>query len=114
MNMKVKSKVWLDKDGKLVFGTGNASIIKAVSETGSLNRAAKKLNMSCRHVWSCIKSVEKRIGQPLLIKTKGGKDGGGAVLTDKAKMLLEKFEILEKDIKHFVDKRFEEIFYEKG
>ncbi len=108
--MQIKSKVWLEKDGELVFGTGKLIILKAIAETGSINQAAKKLNMSYRHAWSYIRSVEKRIGRPLLVKVKGGKSGGGAMLTVYAKNLIEKFEKLEEEVKDFTNKRYREIF----
>lgn len=108
--MQVKSKVWLEKDGELVFGVGKSLILKAIGETGSINKAAKKMNMSYRHAWSYIRSAEKRLERPLLIKIKGGKEGGGAVLTDYAKDLLEKFEKLEEDVKIYTNKRHKGIF----
>lgn len=108
--MQVKSKVWLEKNGKLIFGRGKAEILKAVNRYGSLNKAAQKLNMSYRRVWSQIKSVESHLGKPLLIKEKGGLSGGGARLTGTAKELLEKFVVLENEIKALTDKKFKEIF----
>ena len=99
--MKIKAKVWLEKEGELVFGTGKYNILKAVSQTKSINQAAKKLKMSYRHAWSYIHSAEKRLGKLLLIKVRGGKEGGGAVLTDYAKELLEKFEKVEKESHSF-------------
>ena len=90
--MKIKSKVWLEINGNLVFGSGKLLILKAVHETGSINKAAEKLGMSYRHAWSYIQTAEQRLGKPLLIKTRGGKDGGGAELTEYAKELIKKFE----------------------
>ena len=108
--MQIKSKVWLEKDGELVFGSGKSRILKAILETGSINKAAKRLGMSYRHAWSYCISAEKRIRKPLLIRNKGGKDGGGAVLTDYARGLLKKFEKLEHEVNIFTDKRYRAIF----
>lgn len=108
--MEVKSKVWLEKGGKLAFGIGKCRILKEIAGTGSINKAARNLGMSYRHAWSYISSAEKRLGEPLLVKAKGGEKGGGAVLTDYAKDLLEKFERLEEDIRAFTNKHYEEIF----
>ncbi len=108
--MQVKSKVWFEKDGELVFGIGKCLILKAIGETGSINKAAKKMEMSYRHAWSYVRSAERRLGKPLLVKIKGGKEGGGAVLTDYAKDLVEKFEKLEQDVKTFTNRRYREIF----
>jgi len=108
--MEVKSKVWLEKNGKLIFGSGKSLILTAILETGSINKAAKKMDMSYRHAWSYIVSAEKKIGKPLLIKIKGGKNGGGAILTDYAKDLLRRYEKLEQKVNAYADKCYKNIF----
>lgn len=108
--MEVRSKVWLEKEGELIFGVGKTAILKSIEETGSINKAAKRMNMSYRRAWSYVVSIEKRMGQPLLIRVKGGKNGGGAILTDYAKDLLRKFEKMEKEVEVFVNKRYKAIF----
>lgn len=108
--MKVRSKVWLEKDGKLVFGAGKARILRTVAKTGSLNAAAKELDMSYRHAWSAMHAIEERLGRELLVKSKGGMKGGGATLTDYARDLLEKLTKLEREVKEFTDHRFAELF----
>ncbi len=108
--MKVKSKVWLEKNGKLVFGRGKCLILKAIGQTGSINRAAQQLKMSYRHAWSYIRSAEKRFGKTLIIKTRGGKSGGGALLTEEAKDLLKRFEIFEQQVQRYADKQYKQLF----
>ncbi|MBN1671834.1 MAG: LysR family transcriptional regulator [Kiritimatiellae bacterium] len=108
--MRVRSKLWIEKGGEQVFGAGKARMLKAVAKTGSLNAAAHELGMSYRHVWSSIRAAEQRLGRALLVKTKGGKKGGGAAVTPYAKDLIGKFERLEKDIRTMTNKRFAEIF----
>jgi molybdate transport system regulatory protein len=107
---QIKSKVWLEKEGKLVFGSGKAMILKYIARTGSLAKAAKELKMSYRHAWSYIKAAEKRIGRPLMVCSKGGENGGGTLLTDYARELLEKFVKLEQKVEAFTDKSYREIF----
>lgn len=108
--MRVKSKVWLEKNGELVFGIGKAVILKYILETGSIAKAGKELGMSYRHAWSYIKSAEKRLGRPLVRCVRGGEKGGGTVLTDYAKKLVRKFVKLEREVKLFTDKRYKKIF----
>lgn len=108
--MKVKSKVWFERDGELVFGAGKMLILKSVHKTGSINKAAKEMGMSFRHAWSYIRSAEERMNRPLLIRTKGGKNGGGAVLTGYAKDLIEKFNELDEEVRIFTNKRYRELF----
>lgn len=108
--MRIKSKIWLEKKGYLVFGIGKAEILRRVQETGSINKAAKQLNMSYRHAWSYIKSAEKRLGKSLVICTKGGANGGSTRLTPYAQILIKKFFALELRVKSSVDKFYNEIF----
>jgi molybdate transport system regulatory protein len=110
IKLNVKSKVWLEKDGKLVFGIGKATILKSIQKNGSINKAAKELNMSYRHAWSYIKSAEKRLAKRLVICTKGGSGGGRTTLTPYAKNLLQKFLNLEHKVKLFVDKVYKKTF----
>jgi molybdate transport system regulatory protein len=110
--VKAKSKVWLANNGVLVFGEGKASILQAVERTGSLNGAARELNMSYRHAWSAITAAEKRLGQKLLRRTKGGVKGGGAELTKFGKNLLTKFEKLDTSVRQYTDKCHQRIFGE--
>lgn len=110
--MNIKSKIWFEENNEMVFGAGKSLILKAIDETGSINQAAKKLNMSYRHAWSYIRSVEKRLKKQLIIKIKGGVGGGGAILTPYAKQLLEKFDTLEREIISTANQKFEELFLE--
>ncbi len=108
--MEVKSKVWLERKGKLFFGTGRLMLLGAIKETGSINKAASKVGMSYRHAWSQICSAERNLGKSLFIRNKGGKGGGGTTLTEQANELLKKFDKLQKETETFVNKRFREIF----
>ena len=108
--MRIKSKIWLDEGGEQVMGGGKASILRAIERTGSINKAAAELKMSYRHAWSYIKSAEERLGKPLIEKVRGGKNGGGAYLTDFAKELIKKYDLLNNEIQKFADKKYMEIF----
>ena len=111
--IQARSKVWLLRGGQQVFGEGKAAILRAVRETGSLSGAARKLNMSYRHTWSCIRAAESRLGRPLITRTRGGKTRGGAALTDFAADLLDRFAMLDEEVRTFVDRRFNNMFKEE-
>jgi len=113
IKLKVKSKIWLEKDEKPVFGIGRLRLLKAIDTEGSISRAAKKLNISYRRAWSHIKSSEENLGIKLLDKITGGKGGGSSTLTPRAKLLLKKFEKLAGENEKFVESRFENLFDNK-
>jgi len=104
--MKVRSKVWFEVGGKLVFGVGRARILRAVEKTGSLNKAARELGMSYRHTWSSIRAAEERLGKSLLISRRGGRERGGTTLTPYARKLLKKFDSLDAAVSSCADRKF--------
>jgi len=108
--MRIRSKVWIDKEGLQVIGEGKAAILRAIGHTGSINKAAVELDMSYRHAWSYIQSAEKRLGWRLVKKVRGGVNGGGAYLTERARELIDKYDRLNKEIKEFADRKYDEIF----
>ena len=92
--MEIKYKIWIEKDGKVVFGHGREELFQAIDECRSLNAAAKKLNMSYRAAWGRLKASEERLGVKLVESDTAKK---GMTLTPAAKALLHKFRQLEKD-----------------
>ena len=112
--MKIKSKVWLEKDNKLVFGQGKSALLKAIDETGSISKASRKIGISFRHGWGSITAVERRLGFKLIERSKGGKDKGGSCLTPAGRTLIHKFDNLENTANKYVDTKFKEIFTDEG
>ncbi len=108
--MDIRSKIWIEIDGKPVFGRGRRFLLEAIDRHGSINQAAKEINISYRKAWSYLKAMEKRLGIKLVERRAGGRNGGGAVLTGEARAFLRKFSALERGIKEIVDDRFDTIF----
>ncbi len=108
--IEIKSKLWIEVDGEPVFGRGRRFLLQAIDKYGSINQAAKEINISYRKAWSYIKAMEERLGIKLVERQAGGKNGGGAVLTNDARKFLKRYELMEDGIKEIVDKKFKTIF----
>lgn len=108
--MDIKSKLWIEVNGEPVFGRGRRFLLQAIDTYGSINSAAKEINISYRKAWSYIKAMEERLGIKLVERHAGGKNGGGAVLTKEAREFIRKYELMEIGIRKIVDKRFRNIF----
>jgi molybdate transport system regulatory protein len=105
----IRSKVWIeDQDGNVVFGLGRIKILEAVDRLGSLHAAAKELKMGYRAIWGRIRATEERLGELLLVRTIGGSSGGGSQLTPFARMLLDQFEELHREIRRHSDRQFQQ------
>ncbi len=108
--IKIKSKLWIEVNGEPVFGRGRRFLLEAIDKYGSINQAAKEINISYRRAWSYIKAMEERLGIKLVERQAGGKNGGGAALTNDARKFLRQYELIEDGIKEIVDKKFKTIF----
>lgn len=108
--MEVRSKLWIEVEGEPVFGRGRRFLLHAIEAHGSINQAAKEINISYRKAWSYIKSMEERLGIRLVERQAGGKNGGGATLTEEAREFLKRYEMVEEDIRKSADLKFREIF----
>jgi len=93
--MNIKHKLWLEKDGRVIFGPGRFELLEAVEECQSLSAAAKKLKMSYRAAWGRLRASEDRLGMPLVELTDNRQ---GMRLTDEAKKMKDAFVELEKKL----------------
>ncbi len=104
--MEIKYKIWIEKEGKVIFGHGREELFQAIDECHSLNAAAKKLGMSYRAAWGRLRASEDRLGVKLVESDTAKK---GMTLTPAAKGLLEKFRRLEKDADTYLQKTSREL-----
>ena len=89
---KVLCKVWLEYKGEPLLGKGGAEILETIKEVESISKAATKAGMSYRYVWNYLAKIEKRLGEPVVKTFKGGsKGGGGAILTEFGRNLLDEY-----------------------
>ena len=110
MKFSLKSKVWLEKGGRKVFGDGPCDILERVERTGSLRQAASEINMSYSQAWGLIYGLEKKLGLPLLTRQAGGEGGGGSVLTREGKELSRRFSAFRKEMNRAQDELFDKHF----
>ena len=107
---RVRSKVWLEFDGQPFLGDGRYRILAAIEHTGSINAAAKQLDISYRKAWSQLQVMEENAPFPLLERRLGGKGGGATLLTDATRELLKKFRGLRNQVNSAADRSFKDLF----
>ena len=91
--MKAVTRItFFDENGEKFFGEGPARLLRKIEETGSLRAAAMSMEMAYTKALTIIKNAENALGFPLLIRSTGGKSGGGSKLTDEGKEWLERYE----------------------
>jgi len=105
-----RSKVWLEVDGHPFLGDGRYRLLMAIDRTGSINAAARELDISYRKAWAQLQSMEESAPFPVLQRRTGGKNGGASHLTPEALELLNRFQKLRSRVNDDADRYFAEFF----
>ena len=100
----IKSRIWIEANGRIILGEGRVRLLKAIDKTGSISAAAKSLGMSYKKAWSLVDAANSRAKSPLVLSSTGGKGGGGASLTDYGRQLVDTFETINRNCWEFLDK----------
>lgn len=108
--LEIRSKLWIEIDGEPLFGRGRKYLLEAIGQYGSISEAARQIGVSYRRAWSYLKAMEDRLGISLVERRAGGRHGGQAILTERAREFLNMYELLEAGMRDLVDLRFSRIF----
>jgi len=87
----VRSKVWLEKDGKLFMGWGRATLLERIDQLGSISAAAKSMNLTYRNAWLWVEAMNRLAPVPLVEKSAGGERGGYARLTGEGRRIVVEY-----------------------
>jgi molybdate transport system regulatory protein len=85
---RLRTRLRLKADDKLILGPGRLQILRGVEETGSIAAAARTMGMSYRRAWLLIDDINHCFQQPLVESVSGGKRGGGAQVTELGKQIM--------------------------
>lgn len=96
------------------FGPGVVYLLEHIEQCGSIRKAALSMNMAYSKAWSILNRAEESLGFPLLIRTAGGKTGGGAQLTPEGKAFLAQYESFCTRVNAFAQKTYLEMFPEES
>ena len=87
----IKGRMWIAKGEETFLGYGRIVLLERIKEYGSITRAAKSMNMSYRHAWELVESMNRQAGSPLVETATGGKGGGGAFITPMGEKAITTF-----------------------
>ncbi len=80
------------------IGPGKMELLENIAETGSISKAAKKMEMSYRRAWLLIDELNTMFSSACVETSAGGAGGGGAKVTDFGKKVVTAYRKLEKKL----------------
>jgi len=104
MRLEVRSKTWLEVNGRFIIGEGGIALLEAIDDLGSIQDAARRLGWSYRHTWGYLKNMERNAGMRFVLAHHGGKSRGGTRLTPEGRKLLRDYRRLQKTLQTTVEK----------
>jgi|SRR5688572_15555328 len=108
-NFTVNGSLWIECNGERFFGPGPVELLERINETGSINQAAKQMQMSYKKAWEIINMLNTQSAQPLVITQTGGNSGGGSIITSETKEIIAWYQSLREKFKDFLKKETEEL-----
>lgn len=92
-NASIRIRILCGEDTAL--GKGKADLLEAILESGSISAAGRKLGISYRKAWLMVDEMNRCFSSRVVEKTKGGAQGGGALVTEIGKIALEQYRIIQ-------------------
>jgi len=81
--------------GADMIGPGKAELLERIDRCGSIAAAGREMNMSYKRAWELVGTLNAMFREPLVDSTRGGPGGGGAVLTEAGRRVLELYRAFE-------------------
>ena len=97
---------------EMFFGPGPYRLLKIISETGSVRDACNEMGLSYSKAWKILNRMENEMGCKVIIRSRGGAEGGHSTVTEFGKRYLKSYEEYNESVQAFAKKEIERIFAE--
>jgi molybdate transport system regulatory protein len=114
IGVQPRVKLWLEKDGLLVFSDYRAELLDHIAKTGSISGGAERMGLSYRRAWGKIKEIEHNLGVRIVRSEVGGLGGGRTKLTPEGEKLLARYRAFRAAAQSHVGRDFAEAFTRGG
>lgn len=100
--IEVEAQIYIKRDGIVFLNPKKVALLDEIVKNGSLSAAAKKLNVSYQHAWTMINEINLSAPQPLVLKQRGGTNGGGAVLSEYGNRIMKEYQLINDTLRKMV------------
>ena len=102
---RVHGRLWIEGPQGTFLGYGRVILLERIREQGSISAAARSMEMSYRHAWKLVDSMNRQSNKPVVTKNTGGRGGGGATVTAAGDDAIDCFWAAYRDLKTFLSEQ---------
>lgn len=95
---------------KVFFDSRIATLLTLIDETSSVRAAGQRMQLSYSSCWNIIRRLEEQLNYSLVERNQGGSGGSRSVLTEKGKLLIERYNSYTKLLSSYAEELYEEQF----
>jgi molybdate transport system regulatory protein len=105
--MPTRVTLRLDFDADRRLGPGKIALLEAIGRTGSIAAAGREFGMAYRRAWLLTDELNHMFADPLVAARGGGRNGGGAVLTERGASIVAMYRDAERKVRRRVAKEID-------
>jgi len=95
---------------KPFFDSKIAMLLMLIDETKSVRAAGQRMQLSYSSCWNIIRTLESQLNFSLIERSQGGAGGSTSVLTDRGRLLLERYTAYERQLKEQANALYDRYF----
>lgn len=92
---RLTGRLELSTDLGAFLGDTRVRLLEAIDQQGSISQAAKQVPMSYKAAWDAVDAMNNLADQPLVLRSAGGRAGGGTVLTEHGRRVVAMYRAVE-------------------
>jgi molybdate transport system regulatory protein len=100
----LRTKLEVETEFGAFLGDTRIRLLEAIDIHGSISQAAKKVPLSYKAAWDAIDNMNNLAEQPLVLRSAGGRQGGGTQLTAYGKKVVALYRALEAEYQAALDR----------
>ena len=111
----LRPEIRISFSGKQSFFDGEtAALLQQIERCVNVREACEKTGISYSKAWDMIRLAEEGLGGKIVERRAGGKDGGGASVTERGRTLTELYQRYEEAVRYYSGEMYRELFLESG
>jgi molybdate transport system regulatory protein len=104
---RLRGKLEVDTEFGTFLGDTRIRLLEAIDSHGSITQAAKSVPLSYKAAWDAIDAMNNLADHPLVIRSAGGRHGGGTLLTDYGRKVVALYRALDAEYQGALDRMVE-------